>query len=1182
LVFIAPSASAQAIAPSQELRGGNTISAAILHPGIPFNPEARSLSPHPGVIDNYEYAPNGSFSEDPATDYESVGMEPLLNVYQTLIVYNGSQAGPYPYDFVPDLATCVPDSAQCTQKYGTSLHTGDNYTFVINPNARFYDTTGSSPRSWAVYPNDVLYSFARTCIYSTWPFYQENPGWIQCQALLPYNPNGNGDTYDGLPLHAPLINTPTNILNAITLNSSYCPRSAITGGNGCVTFNTQYSGHNWPNFLELVADPEGASIMPCSWATATGAGIPGLSCSEKSNPTGIVDTAWDPYEEYLSPTGMGDYVGNASFPVPSWVTYLRWHMVGSGPYYLSNITVGASYQLKTNPSWTGTECSWIGCIPVAFEMGTINTVWESRAATGEAALKIGQADLAYIPTSDYSSVLIPLLNRGNVTITYAPSLSIGFSNFDFNFNQSGAQSLLPAGVVLNAPSDLFQDLAFRQFLEHSYPYQTVQSQYNTVDGVTISSLYGGAIPDYMGDYYPTNISWDFKDPNATGNNTAGWWWNQVETEVDGIAAAACSTANPCTFPLVSYTGAPILDEINNLWVKEVSQFSDGAVDVIPVDISLNSLVTDSFNGPGENPMPLYDLSLTANYPDPTDNVVQLYMPDSTYTYSDAVAESLEIYTSNCPAGYVWSVVAVSGVCQGSAYSMMVNFLTEASNDANLAQRVLLYNAAEHIAQQLGIFVPNPGQGTTVWVGTSWLSDSNESLNTNPVVGGDGDNTWYTLEYAPTLLTINSFTANPSTIILGSGTNFTVRANGGTGPLTYSFAGLPRGCSSANLAILACYPTSIGVYNVTVSVVDQTNRSVTKSTTLTVSPGVPTLSSVTITPVAETVYAGGTTSSFTATPDCIVVCPAGTTYSWTLTDSSMGKLNSTTGNSVTFTPGNAAGTLALFVNASLGGKTAGSSATITIIYELSSVSVSPQTITISLGSLPILPIFMATPSCFEGRCPSGIVYSWSLTNNLGTLNASAGQSVIFDDHGWNGIVALFVNATLDGQTVQSEPAMITVEWAALHAVIVSPSLEVLQTGGSYNFTAYPECGTLSCPPWGTYSWSLTNNLCTLYANSGKTESVTAGRTAGDTTLFVNVTINGTTVQSAPVTITITSPGTPSTGVLGLPGMQGYFVLGIGAVAGLLVAVVWVRALLPSPTKNPPPPSSREVEPPKDRT
>ena len=704
--------------------------------------------PHKGVLNSYELVPGGSVSEDPAADYETAGTELIYNVYQTLVAYNGSVAGPNLNDYVPDLATCVPGSSYCTALYGSTLQSGDNYTFVINSNAQFYNPVSNTHS--AVWPNDVVFSFARTCLFSTFPY--GNPGWIQCQALLPAgNPSWDNPNAAVFPwgLHYPYNNTPSNILSAITMNGSACPKS---GGSfvehGCVTFNTQASGHSWPMFLEFLVDGYGGGVISCAWATAEGAGLPGWSCGATTNPTGIAPTAWDSYQLGMGSSGS-DYSAASSGPsVNAGLNYMRWNMVGSGPYYLSQFSVGASYQLKANPYWAGTgtvghPCNWRGCIPTTFNITTVNNVWESSPSTGEIALENGQADLASVPATDFSSVLIPLLQSGKVSLTSATGLSIYFTNFNFQFSQSGAQGLLPAGTTLNAPSTLFQDLAFRQFLIHTYPYQTVQTQFNTIDGIQLAVLYGGAIPKYMGNYYPTNVSWANQDPAQGG---ASSWWTNVTSESGGIAKTACTTAKPCVFPFASYTGAPLQDQINSLWVSNIIKYSNGAVKPVTSDINFYNLVVNSFSAPGSNPMPMYELGWAPDYPDPTDYVVPMYMPDQTYTYGDAIAEGFSSYSAACTtAGWQWAVQAVTMACQGTAYNEMVSLLSQAAFETNLNLRVLLYNEAEHIAQQLGIFTPNPGQASTNWISASWIAGN--TLNTNPTIGGGGDSTFYSINYA---------------------------------------------------------------------------------------------------------------------------------------------------------------------------------------------------------------------------------------------------------------------------------------------------------------------------------------------------------------------------------------------------------------------------------------------------
>ncbi|MDE1881492.1 MAG: hypothetical protein KGI89_13205, partial [Euryarchaeota archaeon] len=110
-------------------------------------------------------------------------------------------------------------------------------------------------------------------------------------------------------------------------------------------------------------------------------------------------------------------------------------------------------------------------------------------------------------------------------------------------------------------------------------------------------------------------------------------------------------------------------------------------------------------------------------------------------------------------------------------------------------------------------------------------------------------------------TITSFTANPSSISLGQSTVFTASVSGGTSPYSFSYSGLPTGCSSQNLAALPCTPSTPGTYTALVTVTDSAGRSATSNpgATLQVSApaGYPTITSFSASPAK--VSAGSTTT-----------------------------------------------------------------------------------------------------------------------------------------------------------------------------------------------------------------------------------------------------------------------------------------------------------------------------------
>ncbi len=84
--------------------------------------------------------------------------------------------------------------------------------------------------------------------------------------------------------------------------------------------------------------------------------------------------------------------------------------------------------------------------------------------------------------------------------------------------------------------------------------------------------------------------------------------------------------------------------------------------------------------------------------------------------------------------------------------------------------------------------------------------------------------------------INSFTASPTSVSVGSPTTFSVQASGGTQPYTYSYLSLPPGCTSQNTASLSCTPSSSGNYTVQVTVTDASGHPASATTTLTVTSG----------------------------------------------------------------------------------------------------------------------------------------------------------------------------------------------------------------------------------------------------------------------------------------------------------------------------------------------------------
>jgi YVTN family beta-propeller protein len=81
----------------------------------------------------------------------------------------------------------------------------------------------------------------------------------------------------------------------------------------------------------------------------------------------------------------------------------------------------------------------------------------------------------------------------------------------------------------------------------------------------------------------------------------------------------------------------------------------------------------------------------------------------------------------------------------------------------------------------------------------------------------------------------SLVADPTNFSLGASTELTTSAAGGTSPYSYAYSGLPSGCTTSDTAGLACTPTSVGTFVVTVNVTDSTGAHATAHATFTVHP-----------------------------------------------------------------------------------------------------------------------------------------------------------------------------------------------------------------------------------------------------------------------------------------------------------------------------------------------------------
>jgi hypothetical protein len=134
-----------------------------------------------------------------------------------------------------------------------------------------------------------------------------------------------------------------------------------------------------------------------------------------------------------------------------------------------------------------------------------------------------------------------------------------------------------------------------------------------------------------------------------------------------------------------------------------------------------------------------------------------------------------------------------------------------------------------------------GGNTYTWAGlpTGCASANAIAINCKPTASGSflinvtvrdsngysGKSSEVSFVVDPTV-TVTTPAATPSSIDLAQSVVFRVNASLGAGGFIYSWIGLPKGCSSSNLASIDCTPTAVGSYNVSVKVTDADKCSAT--------------------------------------------------------------------------------------------------------------------------------------------------------------------------------------------------------------------------------------------------------------------------------------------------------------------------------------------------------------------
>ena len=289
------------------------------------------------------------------------------------------------------------------------------------------------------------------------------------------------------------------------------------------------------------------------------------------------------------------------------------------------------------------------------------------------------------------------------------------------------------------------------------------------------------------------------------------------------------------------------------------------------------------------------------------------------------------------------------------------------------------------------------------------------------------------------------------------------------------------------------------------------------------------------------------------------CPSGTSYAWAV-NNTLASLNATTGGGVVLRAGGQAGTVSVFVQASLDGTEQSGSLSLSILPALERVQVYPPNPGVPTGGALVLHTSL---DCLGGVCPVGAIYSWKVNNSLGTLVPS-GPNATLTAGNLVGTLTVQVSVLLDGVTQNgSEPVEI---FPGLASVQVTPANATLFEGAAINFNTTLLCTDGPCPSGAAYAWSLNNSLATLRSDSGPNTTLVAGSVRGSVLLTVKVTLNGQTIVST-VRASVVPPPSPAASSLLWPWGP---VIVVVVVIGVLVAyLVLRRRRRPAPGSDPGP-------------
>jgi peptide/nickel transport system substrate-binding protein len=360
---------------------------------------------------------------DPAASYDTSSGELLMNMYDTLVFFDGEHVDGY----LPQLADnwTVENITGTTSPDGLSWYF--RYTFHIRPNVRFWD--GNTLTS-----EDVEYCFERGMVLEP----GDNPQWMLYEPLL--------NTWGALGLNTTALegNSTEQARVGTIINHS------VESNSTHVWFNLAFPGAYAP-FMQILSQ-QWSSIYSKAWA---------LGLGRATN----WDGDWaDWFGHWLS---MRDYA-LPPFDDPTPVA------MGTGPFVFEelNNSLHRWSVLRNHDYWRGWPLDWpgFGSSKPAGYIEHFVVTWAYDWNARSTMFLNGEVDICAVPTQYRDSVI----GQPGIRCTYPlPSLSVTALLYQFNINATSPYGqILPPGTFSESgvPSDFFGNASWGLHVRKAFSY----------------------------------------------------------------------------------------------------------------------------------------------------------------------------------------------------------------------------------------------------------------------------------------------------------------------------------------------------------------------------------------------------------------------------------------------------------------------------------------------------------------------------------------------------------------------------------------------------------------------------------------------------------------------------------------------------------------------------------------